>query len=621
MKRTALTAVMIAAAAGFLRFETSADGISWPAGQFLPSFSPVVTLDIVSANVSNDDMILYATLQGLVNRTQPRIYLRQNFSEGADTWLQTLTGVTTTTISNPMTLITKYKAEISGIVVYDTTLTDTRNAAVTIAGIKNGIAVSPARVATLTAAPYSLPILEDLRNRFSTKLAVYKYLKAAYWSLATHRCILSINPAGSNNRDYAVALKAMAIWLDSRVSGEDTLYDSLLSDMPVNTPLLGWFPNPENGGEQVHVKYLAQHAKVAVGFDWFINATVFSGAPRAIAVPVPPAKPALQNKIYVTLMLSDGDNAQAVQHQMRISWNDTLRGKVPMGWTCSAPLVDIAPNILNWFQANCSANDVLISGPSGLGYTYPNNWPAGQPITTYATTSASYLDKAGMRIITVWDEPNYGFTSATASVYAANMPRLLGVTLQNTSAPSVIDKILPQMGMATAYASSESTIVNAVTARAAGWKGTAPLFLAAQGVLWTVTPTNLYNVMTTLQASNANYVFVRPDHFFQLYREANGLPIDPGQSGSARPFAVASSSHPVGNISINRDRAIVRLSGAASNWTARLIAVNGTCVMRVSGASETVSVPLGQIPPGVYFLHVEAGGVYFCGKIMKGKSR
>jgi hypothetical protein len=51
-----------------------------------------------------------------------------------------------------------------------------------------------------------------------------------------------------------------------------------------------------------------------------------------------------------------------------------------------------------------------------------------------------------------------------------------------------------------------------------------PAFVAAQANVWPLTPTDLYDVMTALQALNPDFVFVRPDHFFQLAREAEGLP-------------------------------------------------------------------------------------------------
>ena len=41
-----------------------------------------------------------------------------------------------------------------------------------------------------------------------------------------------------------------------------------------------------------------------------------------------------------------------------------------------------------------------------------------------------------------------------------------------------------------------------------------------------MSPTAFYDAVQHY-AANTDYVFVRPDHFFQLFREANGLAINP----------------------------------------------------------------------------------------------
>ena len=50
-------------------------GLTWPAGQLLPTFSTPATnidcIDISSASGAEQD--LFASLEGIVNRTQPRI--------------------------------------------------------------------------------------------------------------------------------------------------------------------------------------------------------------------------------------------------------------------------------------------------------------------------------------------------------------------------------------------------------------------------------------------------------------------------------------------------------------------------------------------------------------------
>src|SRR5687767_4756145 len=68
--------------------------ITWPEGQALPTFSRALHLDVADIEKSpGEEQLLFTTLQGVVNRVQPRIYLLQDSSEGKETWLRKGLGV------------------------------------------------------------------------------------------------------------------------------------------------------------------------------------------------------------------------------------------------------------------------------------------------------------------------------------------------------------------------------------------------------------------------------------------------------------------------------------------------------------------------------------------------
>src|SRR5437879_11295164 len=74
------------AAAGWAR----GGGVDWPTNRFLPTFSKpasiIDSIDISSANGSEVD--LFASLEGIVNRAQPRIAcVGSSAEEGEFTWL------------------------------------------------------------------------------------------------------------------------------------------------------------------------------------------------------------------------------------------------------------------------------------------------------------------------------------------------------------------------------------------------------------------------------------------------------------------------------------------------------------------------------------------------------
>src|SRR5689334_17764619 len=69
--------------------------VTWPASQLLPSFStPAATQDHITLNATAtaDEQVLFASLKGVVNATQPRIFSYEGdaLAEGPTTWLSSL---------------------------------------------------------------------------------------------------------------------------------------------------------------------------------------------------------------------------------------------------------------------------------------------------------------------------------------------------------------------------------------------------------------------------------------------------------------------------------------------------------------------------------------------------
>jgi hypothetical protein len=177
----------------------------------------------VQQNASSAEMYLFASLKGIVNKTQPRIFSYEGdaFAEGPYTWLQSL-GLGYTEQSDKWSLITRYRNEISGLIVYDPAQIHTVNLATMLAKSRGALIVSPLLLSRLTSAPYNLPILLDLRGQFTSKLQVYQTLYTTYWPNMDHRLLIGLNPDAHKAalREYATALGAAVIWLDPDVAAE-----------------------------------------------------------------------------------------------------------------------------------------------------------------------------------------------------------------------------------------------------------------------------------------------------------------------------------------------------------------------------------------------------------------
>lgn len=500
--------------------------ITWPADQLLPSFPATAsTQDLIFLqNNPADERYLFASLKGIVNMTQPRIFVYDGdaFAEGAYTWMQSL-GLSWVQHSDNWALITKYRSELNGLIVYDPAQIHTVNLATLLAKDNRALIASPAMLSQLSSPPYNLPVLVDLRNQFSSKLDVYQTLLDDYWPHVDHRMLIGLDPQVHQGslREYATALGAAVIWLDPEKPGESELLNSFLSSMPPGSCYMGWWPNEGPGIERASTYGIS-----TVASDFCSNLTVHSGMPRTIQVkPIPP-KPKLQNKIYVAFVLSDGDNLQYVEHLMRKLWSDPDRGSVPIGWTLSPAMVDAMPGALNYYYQSATQNDNLISGPSGFGYTYPNDWPDQNMLNQFVAKTEDYNRQAGFRVITVWNGINGGIDQRVGDTYAAYAPSLLGVTAQNTGGQlSIYNDSLPGKPLSCNYCTGEQAMKDHIASATIGWNGVEPRFLIIQAQPWTdVKPTSFKNVMNSL---NSNYVVVRPDHLFQLLREAKNLTVDP----------------------------------------------------------------------------------------------
>jgi hypothetical protein len=493
----------------------TASSQNWPEGQVLPRFSVYTSLEV--ADISGfpfDRKVAFTVLQGIVNRSLPRIYLldAQQSGEGKNFWINRMT-VTKTTLANPMTLFTKYRSAISGICIYDPSLMGTVNVAVTASGVTDCIVASPALAATLSVAPYNIPVTLDLRTLgFTDNRAAFAWAKAQYWSRCTHRMLTGMSPGIHYPLfDYIVANRALCIWLDPGVTEDIPLLDAIFSDMPVNGVYLGWW-----AGETRGVAYASGHGVITFAADWFANATVTSGG-SATLINLPPlaTPPPISNKCFIALILSDGDNLQEQEHLFPIRWANTLRGTFPVSWTQSPALADFAPDQLNYFYATQTPKDCFITGPSGVGYVLPENMSRAN-FSAFARLSEVYLKKTAMRVATPW-----GNTSWASDSFGIHCPTLLGLAnKQGGGAPKGLHywaRGIASVEMAPDYASFASQIIPEINSRMTAWNRSQPLFMAPQ-LNANVSGLDEMKLVYDAFKNNPEVVFVRADQLFQLMK-------------------------------------------------------------------------------------------------------
>jgi hypothetical protein len=332
----------------------------------------------------------------------------------------------------------------------------------------------------------------------------------------------SVQEANALFRDYIVAVNAPVFWLDPEDTNEAALFAEVLKTFQPDSPYMGWFPQ---GHEMTGVTLCGQNSSPVVAADVFYNGTVFSGARAKVKATQPPAKvQKLANKIYLTMTMVEGDNIQYNQHRMRQIWDDAGRGQVPINWSVSVLLLDIAPTMLAYFQQTQTANDLLVAGPSGAGYTYPANWPQNT-LPGFIQRSGRYMAQTGMNVLFAYNRngsTDLPFSTSIIDLYKRYVPGLEGIVYnyETQSQISLIDGLPVATLMGVNDLASGQTQLAAV---AQAWDGKSPLFVAAGLESWNITPTDANTLASSL---GSEFEIVRGDVFFRLYRamqaQANG---------------------------------------------------------------------------------------------------
>ncbi len=150
-----------------------------------------------------EERMLLVSLQGIVAKTDPRIYLI--YYEEVDTfWLDEMAddySVTNETAAGTWALMDEFASEASGVIVYDPDLPSTVNLAATLAGINNALVVAPSLLAQVQN-DYGLSVLFDLRGQFTDRVTMYQWAMVNVWPQADDGD--HINRSRVNDKDASI---------------------------------------------------------------------------------------------------------------------------------------------------------------------------------------------------------------------------------------------------------------------------------------------------------------------------------------------------------------------------------------------------------------------------------
>lgn len=437
--------------------------VDWLAGRLLPTFQPPHELHVYNVHSLPYDLQLsIATLVGLINRERASVYL--DWREFDLFWLREALSDIPSAYSSLhgeailFELLDQQREWLAGYVVYDPACPDSVNVATMLGAQRNGFVVSPTLITRLHEHGYRLPTIADLRvHGWRSRTQVYRWALQHLLPHATPGLLAGLGPQTALGiRPYLVAAKAFIYWLHplaiapNKGQVERELLKSILRSCPAGTIHLGWFLQEGSG-----VTLTSQHAIPVVASDYFSNLETWcASAPAQPSAPHVPPKPrsTLQNKIYVSFTMSEGDNLQYIQEPMLRHWQHPLRGSIPLGWPVALILPQAAPAMWDYYQRTASANDEFIAAPSGLGYCYPSKWPRAR-LTEYLRQTGRFMQAMRLDLLEVlesnfWSNPLLMHRALTSGAGMALIDPRLQQRLVGTLSESGLRGILSGGGQA-----------------------------------------------------------------------------------------------------------------------------------------------------------------------------
>jgi hypothetical protein len=499
-----------------------------------PKLAPFKTLTVADlTGGTTDEQLAATTLEGAYNQLQGanRLYVVQNpdnttppedqswLTEGVlpagDSWSE-LPGQGSGPAGQLDAMLADYGHDIKGAILINPSDSDTINLATTMAGIDDAMVADPSQVPLLKQ--YGIPVLYSFADTtFASSTAAYQWEFTHLFARTNPRDLVMLNPGDYGVlRDYIIATKSFVFYLTTSDSSETPLLNKIIGSRPPGTPIMGYIPD-----EQPDVADLSSLGDFLNASDDMDNESDWTAVPGPPSLTQPSPQPvrAGKNTIYVAFMVSDGDNAQFVEHHMFETWAfGTDMGAVPEGWTIAPGLVDYAPSLISWFYKNLPRNSELLAGPSGVGYA---TQMSGGNLRRFAQLSGAFLGRDTMSTVDFWENPSQIDAYAQASkVPSISVDAPLAYTQQGKTVV---------LGQTSGYVDPPSALLSTIEQDVLNQPGTSPDFLEPLVDAWNETPQDVLAVAQALaswgQSTGKKVVFTTPSELAlteHAYRNGSG---------------------------------------------------------------------------------------------------
>ncbi|HZZ43390.1 MAG TPA: GxGYxYP domain-containing protein [Tepidisphaeraceae bacterium] len=376
-----------------------------------------------------DEAMAVASLQGVINRESPAVYVLSAGDKMPGYWLDLMSkdgrwmeGRERIVVGGLDELVKLAGTRVKGAVIWDPAVPASVDVATTVAGAEDLVVVSP-EMAGKDLGRWGLPVVMDLRGKFTGAETGSKKNDAYRWAireyLAKGRCSSHLlclyedayvmrarGDAGYVvTRDWAGKNRAFVFdlspWGDE-VPGDDA-GQKMGTDLETYKMILAEVMKQAAGKEMTELtgffafskySHTADHASAHEGVPtewesvWLMspyncyqntissscfNQSFHSQAPRvALKQKRVVKEEPLAKKAYVCVLMSDYDSATPLYDFLAGNWEDKDRGKLPLAWGINPDLLETYPDLIAYFYSTATANDTFTSDASAAGYMNPN---------------------------------------------------------------------------------------------------------------------------------------------------------------------------------------------------------------------------------------------------------
>ncbi len=352
----------------------------------------VVKTDVLS----REEQALFENLQGLVNRLSPQVYA------DTDAYMRYIEGEDFE-YTDIAFLLAKYAHRLIGYVTYSCTPTDVSvNMAATISAAYDILGV-PDCLENMAAAVglKKLYELSDLTG--SDEQRQREVFNACRDRLSKNGLIHQVvRPESCHTRlrDFAISQRFACIYTKETEAGRELLCE-VLSYLDKNIAVLGWTDN-----EISFVKTLSEYGDYVIPMDWSANHSFFGLTPDATVKQSVKPENVNNNKHYLAIVVSDGDNIQWLERDFSTTSTFGQRLDSPMDYkitfTISPSFIKFAPTPARYIYS-LAKRERFTASVSGIGYCNPQKYPFDR-LSEFADMTARQMRHADLDTITLLDD-------------------------------------------------------------------------------------------------------------------------------------------------------------------------------------------------------------------------